>query len=194
MGTGLDLDLGDHGVLHDLGHDTDKAIARGLGSRLVRLLVTGDFDRQRGQFGAVKVATVVGPGRGLDPSSHGPAPQRVHAHAEEFCGLANAVFRHSTRIVSRPSERCAASIDDLSSYPPIMDIERAGRKNSGSLMAWPGNFAHTARRKSRAISASLPPPRTTSRTVCSSSENRQLRIAPSAVNRRRLQVPQNGWV
>ena len=40
----------------------------------------------------------------------------------------------------------------------------------------------------------MPPLRRRSRTESSSSENRQLRIAPSAVRRSRLQVPQNGWV
>ena len=45
-----------------------------------------------------------------------------------------------------------------------------------------------------ASSASVPPVRSRSRTACSSSENRQLRTAPSAVSRSRSQVPQNGSV
>src|ERR1700727_3955824 len=43
-------------------------------------------------------------------------------------------------------------------HPPIIDIERPGRRNVGSLMPCPGNLAHTARRKWRAISSSEAPP------------------------------------
>src|SRR5665213_2581954 len=42
-------------------------------------------------------------------------------------------------------------------HPPIIDIDRAGRRNVGSLMPWPGYLAHTARRNRRAMSSSLPP-------------------------------------
>ena len=76
--------------------------------------------------------------------------------------------------------------------PPIIDMERAGLRKPGSLIPWPGNLAQTAWRNKRASSASVPPFRKRSRTVRSSSENRQFRSAPSAVTRRRLQVPQNG--
>ena len=41
--------------------------------------------------------------------------------------------------------------------PPIIDIDRAGRRNDGSLMPCPARLAHTAWRSSSASSASLPP-------------------------------------
>ena len=61
-------------------------------------------------------------------------------------------------------------------------------------MPCPGHLAQTARRSTMATSASVPPPRSRSPTDRSSSEKRQFRTDPSAVNRSRLHVPQKGWV
>ena len=65
-------------------------------------------------------------------------------------------------------------------------------------MPWPGRLPHTARRSSVSNCSSNGwsglLPRRTARASSSSSENRQFRTAPSAVRRRRLQVPQNGRV
>ena len=58
----------------------------------------------------------------------------------------------------------------------------------------PGASPHTARRSCRSIASSGSPERSARRTSSSSSLNRQFRTAPSAVSRRRLHVPQNGWV
>ena len=70
--------------------------------------------------------------------------------------------------------------------------------NDGSLMPWPGSFANTELWNNEAIlvrrscseSCGL---RRVARTSVSSRANRQLRICPSAVSRRRSHEAQNGF-
>jgi hypothetical protein len=82
MGAGLNLDLGDDLVLHDLGHYADESIA----SRLcawARWLGTHRIgDSEIGQVFAVeRSSAVIGDGRGQS-TRFGPATNRVRAHAK----------------------------------------------------------------------------------------------------------------
>src|SRR5277367_2991888 len=71
---------------------------------------------------------------------------------------------------------------------------RAGCKNPGSLMPWPGSLAATAVRQSPASWSLLAPDRGEARRLVSVAAKRQLRTWPSAVSRTRSHVPQNGRV
>src|SRR3954447_11183822 len=78
--------------------------------------------------------------------------------------------------------------------PPIWDIDRSGGMKPGVSMPWLARFCQTTWRQRASRSASEPPDRRRSRTEDSCVANRQLRSAPSAVSRRRLQVPQKASV
>src|SRR4249920_1299981 len=73
-------------------------------------------------------------------------------------------------------------------------IERDGATKLGSLMKCRGSFFITTERMKSMISDLLEPSRSTSRSECSTWENRQVRIWPSAVSRIREQAPQKGAV
>jgi len=90
-------------------------------------------------------------------------------------------------------ERTVQASCSATTHPPIMDIDRVGLKNPGSLIACPGIFP-TRPSKSERDHVVVRPSRIRSRSECSSSENKQFRIAPSAVSRSRLHVPQKGCV
>ena len=73
-------------------------------------------------------------------------------------------------------------------------IALSGLTNSGVSMPWPNFLCKTESRTKSAIWSSLADPRSNSRTSHSTVEKRQFRTCPSAVNRRRLQSPQNECV
>src|SRR5205823_13122241 len=87
-------------------------------------------------------------------------------------------------------KRTAEAVSAGGVQPPIWDIDLVGGTKPGSSMPWPAAFDHTTWRQRASRSASEPPARSRSRTDHSRVANRQLRRAPSAVRRRRLQVPQ----
>lgn len=73
-------------------------------------------------------------------------------------------------------------------------IARFGWMNRAVLIWCPSHLAVTQALMAAAMSASVPLPRSRSRTSVSSRLNRQLRIFPSAVMRKRSQFMQNGWL
>ena len=102
--------------------------ARGLfGCRRVR-----GVDRRLGEVHAFEVALAVA--RRLSSLSRPASAQRRMVSVltpEEFSGLGRAVLCHDlTLLIARASSRAR-----IAAQPPIIDIERAGRRKSGSLMA-----------------------------------------------------------
>ena len=98
---------------------------------------------------------------------------------------------HPTSSRSRPRRMTRQS---TGLEPPMADMGRAGCRNPGSLMPWPGRLAATAVRQSSASWSSLAPDLSAARRSVSAGANRQLRTWPSAVSRTRSHVPQNGRV
>src|SRR5665213_3759805 len=100
MGTGLDLDLRHDRVLHNLGDDTDEAIARRLRPRLARLLFARHLEGKPRERGTVECSAVVGPHGAFDAARHRPSAQRVHTDAQQLGSLYNAVARHDKKLVT----------------------------------------------------------------------------------------------
>src|SRR5206468_1863312 len=76
--------------------------------------------------------------------------------------------------------------------PPMQLIERGGGTKSARPILCPASLCQTTSCKYDCSSTSEAPPRRRERRSCSSMLKRQVRILPSAVNRNRLQCPQNG--
>ena len=82
MGTGLNVDLGYDLILHDLGHDTDKAIARALGPRILGRRRSRALNGGFGEVFAFEVALTVSAHCGVDSSGVGPAANGVGARSQ----------------------------------------------------------------------------------------------------------------
>jgi hypothetical protein len=80
-------------VLLDIGDETDEVVARGFGHRQ-RRVAARHLDRELRQSDAIDQTMAARRSNGLDPTPIGPAPDRVDADTEEFCGLPHLVRRH----------------------------------------------------------------------------------------------------